>query len=350
MNLTDVLDTIKQKMARFDGWSLNGLCDDVLLLVLSYFPWAELLEIGLVNKQLRLCTLTSDDALWRDFYLKREPALQRIFEKNPSMLENISDESNPMITCQQNYKMKFNKVMQQVLIRIRKEKEERWKKIATLKHNPFQNQFYPLNEVKQYKDVKNGLHHFKVVTVGDTGVGKTCFWFVFAGAEFSTMEYIPTVFDGYSASVMVDEEVITFSPWDTAGHDEYYRLRPLSYPSTDVFQVCFSCGDKKSFLNCYKWVQEIRQHVAENTPIILQMNKVDLKNSKSKQLFLENNIALIDSDEGEEMARNLGCITYVETSAKDNIGVNTIHEVVVRAHNLSKCAIPPSHKKKCQVQ
>ena len=49
------------------------------------------------------------------------------------------------------------------------------------------------------------------------------------------------------------------------------------------------------------------------------------------------------------MARNLGCVTYVETSAKDNIGIN-IHEVVVRSYYLSKCITTPSNKKKCQVQ
>ena len=342
----------KRTKALFNGRLLDGLCDDALLLILSYFAWEELLEIGLVNKRLKLCTLTNNDVFWRNFYMKREPAFRKLFENNPSMLKNISNESNPLVDCSQNYKMKFNNVMQQVRIHIRKEKEERWEKIATMKHNPFQNRFYSLNEVNEFKhNVKNVLNYFKVTTVGSTGVGKTCFWCVFAGVEFSAIDYIPTVFDGYSTNVNVDGEPIAFAPWDTVGSDEYYRLRPLSYPNTAVFLVCFACSDEESFFNCYKFVQEIRQHVTENTAIILQMNKVDLRKSKSEcQFFVENNIVLIDSNEGEEMARNLGCVTFVETSAKDNTGMKTIHEVIVRSYNLSKCITTPSNGKKCQVQ
>jgi len=262
------------------------------------------------------------------------------------MLQNISDESNPLIDCSKNYKMKFNKVMQPVLMHIRKQKDERRKRIATLLHNPLQNRFYSLNKVNQHK-LEQNISHFKLLTVGDNGVGKTCFWAVFATNEFPT-EYIPTVFGGYSANLLVEGFPVSFAPWDSAGGDEYSRLRPLSYPHTDVFQVCFSCSDHDSFFNCYKWVQEIREHV-ENPVLVLQMNKVDLRKSNRWQ-FVENKIVLIDSDEGEEMARNLGCITYVETSAKDNIGVNTIHEVVIRAKDLSKCITTPSNKKKCQVQ
>ena len=77
---------LKRTKALFNGRLLDGLCDDALLLVLSYFTWEELLEIGLVNKRLRLCTLTNHDVFWRNFYLKREPAFRKLFENNPSML------------------------------------------------------------------------------------------------------------------------------------------------------------------------------------------------------------------------------------------------------------------------
>ena len=82
------------------------------------------------------------------------------------------------------------------------------------------------------------MQNIKCVCIGDGSVGKTTLLILYTTGQIIT-DYIPTIFDNYSTNVIVDNTPISICFWDTAGQEDYDRIRPLSYPSTDVFLLCY---------------------------------------------------------------------------------------------------------------
>ncbi|KAK1405205.1 hypothetical protein POM88_004814 [Heracleum sosnowskyi] len=95
-----------------------------------------------------------------------------------------------------------------------------------------------------------------------------------AGATpvYASEDYVPTVFDNFSANVVVDGNTVNLGLWDTAGQADYNRLSPLSYRGADVFILAFFLISKASYENIAK-----KAHYAPTVPIILVGTKVDLR-------------------------------------------------------------------------
>jgi cell division control protein 42 len=184
------------------------------------------------------------------------------------------------------------------------------------------------------------MQTIKCVVVGDGAVGKTCLLISYTTNNFPE-DYVPTVFDNYAVTVMIGEEPYTLGLFDTAGQEDYDRLRPLSYPQTDVFLVCFSVVNPSSFENIKeKWIPEIRHH-CPTVPCLIVGTQIDLRdNAAERDKLAKRKQKPIEFDQGEKLAKEMNAVKYVECSARNSEGLkNVFDEAIIAALE------PPATKK-----
>uniref|UniRef100_A0A4W5LYP9 Ras homolog gene family, member Aa n=1 Tax=Hucho hucho TaxID=62062 RepID=A0A4W5LYP9_9TELE len=171
----------------------------------------------------------------------------------------------------------------------------------------------------------------KLVIVGDGACGKTCLLIVFSKDQFPEV-YVPTVFENYVADIEVDSKQVELALWDTAGQEDYDRLRPLSYPDTDVILMCFSIDSPDSLENIpEKWTPEVK-HFCPNVPIILVGNKKDLRNDEhTRRELAKMKQEPVKPEEARDMANRINAFGYLECSAKTKDGVREVFEMATRA-------------------
>lgn len=158
-------------------------------------------------------------------------------------------------------------------------------------------------------------HALKCVVVGDGAIGKTCLLISYTTNEFPE-EYVPTVFDNFNSELTIEDKTYSLNLFDTAGQEDYDRLRPLSYPLTDVFLVCFSVVMPTSYRNIKeKWVSEI-SYYCPTTPFILIGLQSDLRgNREVVEKLAKDKLKPIEPAKGEKLAKSIGAVKYMECSA-----------------------------------
>ncbi|GAA5954450.1 hypothetical protein JCM3765_004461 [Sporobolomyces pararoseus] len=168
----------------------------------------------------------------------------------------------------------------------------------------------------------------KLTCVGDGGVGKTCLLIVYSQKRFPT-DYVPTVFENYVLNKHYEGKIIEFALWDTAGQEEYDRLRPLSYPETDVIFICFAVDFPVSLENIEdKWYPEVA-HFCEGVPLVLIATKTDLRtDARAVDLLKAQGRHPVTTMEGQAVAKRIGA-KYAEVSAITGQGVEEVFDLAM---------------------
>ncbi|KAG2372910.1 hypothetical protein C9374_013032 [Naegleria lovaniensis] len=325
---------------------LQTLNDDVFRIILSYFTIHELCELHMTSKSFILANLSCEDCFWQHHYRTK---LQKFKQWTAQSL--FDPETNSKITTYPEYILKYDQKTSNFkynLIEMNYELERAteehvsqvFNELKTFKHL-HSIPFYTKKELKetcstisiaQYLKQVYGDLQFRVIVNGNPGVGKTCFLFAKSyNLRHSDMEYIPTVYENFIWQYTKGQDQIDLDLWDTAGQPDYDKLRVLCYPNASLFCLCFSVEDISSVRNLYhKWIPEIQTH-CPNTPILLMGCKTDIRSNVEvcSRVRIKDLWRPLSFQDGEEIARALGCVTYVETSYVTMEGFDDITEIFV---------------------
>jgi len=140
---------------------------------------------------------------------------------------------------------------------------------------------------------------------------------------------------------MIGDEPYTLGLFDTAGQEDYDRLRPLSYPQTDVFLVCFSVTSPASFENVReKWFPEVHHH-CPGVPCLIVGTQTDLRDDPQvREKLSKQKMQPVRKEDGERMAKDLGAVKYVECSALTQFKLKDVFDEAIVA-----ALEPPATKK-----
>jgi len=150
---------------------------------------------------------------------------------------------------------------------------------------------------------------FKLLLIGDSGVGKTCLLFRFSDDAFNTT-FISTIgIDFKIKTIELGGKRIKLQIWDTAGQERFHTITTSYYRGAMGIMLVYDITSAKTFDNITKWLRNIDEHANEDVEKMILGNKCDMTDKRQ-----------VDKQKGEEIARQHS-VPFLETSAKSNINV-----------------------------
>jgi Ras-related protein Rab-10 len=151
---------------------------------------------------------------------------------------------------------------------------------------------------------------FKLLLIGDSGVGKTCILFRFSDDAFNTT-FISTIgIDFKIKTIELRGKKIKLQIWDTAGQERFHTITTSYYRGAMGIMLVYDITNSKSFDNIAKWLRNIQEHANPDVEKMILGNKCDMEDKR-----------VIPKERGEAIARENG-IRFLETSAKTNVNID----------------------------
>ena len=160
----------------------------------------------------------------------------------------------------------------------------------------------------------------------------------------------PYRFDNYAETMVINGKYISLNLWDTAGQEDYDRLRPLSYPLTDVFIICYSVISPSSYENVVaKWYPEISHH-CPSAPVLLVGTKVDLRDDKEtvQELYSRGKEPLM-VNQGLALCKKIGAKKYIECSSLTQRGLKQVFTTAAELGAFPENFVTKRKKGKCRI-
>ena len=174
----------------------------------------------------------------------------------------------------------------------------------------------------------------KILTIGDSSVGKTCLLHRYTSHSFSTSS-IPTVgIDFKIMNITVEGKRIKMQCWDTAGQERYRNITANYYRNAQGIMLVYDITSRKSFEAIDNWVEQIQVHAGESVNKILIGNKIDMEDERK-----------ISTKEGTELSARYG-IDFFETSARDGKNVDEAFYAIAKSVSDRVLAINNKNERK----
>ena len=172
----------------------------------------------------------------------------------------------------------------------------------------------PKTEIEVLDNIKgdNFDFNFKIIVIGNSGVGKSCLTLK-ATKDIFQENFVSTMgFQFYSFHVKINQKIFKLQIWDTCGQEIYRSLITNFYRTASLAIIVYSVTDKRSFEETEIWLKQVKLNADPNCKIFLIANKVDLPEKQ------------VTSEEGMNLKKEHGFECYMETSAKTGVNVKEL--------------------------